>query len=188
MIKLITASWIVFCLILSGCAQLAPKTLAVKPAPQGEPVPVITRPALTDMLLKFIQTFNALSADLQKKEVANINTQPRTEYSRMQLALIAGLPGSRSRDIARAQLLIDEHLKAPDSKDEGLRNLAMILKKQLAEQQKLLAEQQKLEETIPSLTQKFKDEQKKSETLQQKLDELLAVEKAMTERNRAQPR
>lgn len=131
---------------------------------------------MADSLLRFVQRFNALPADMQKNEVAIINTQPRTEYSRMQLALIASLPGSRFRDTARARLLLVEHLKAQDSNDEGLRSLAIILKKQLAEQQKL-------EDTIPSLAQKLKDEQKRSDVLQQKLDELLAVEKAMTERH-----
>lgn len=136
---------------------------------------------MADTLLRFVQTFNSMPADLQKNEVAIINTQPRTEFSRMQLAMIAGLPGSRFRDTARARLLLDEHLKARDSKDEGLRSLATILKSQLNELPKF-------EDTISSLTQKLKDEQKKSEALQHKLDDLIEVEKTMTERKRTQPK
>ncbi len=139
------------------------------------------KPALADSLLSYVQAFNLLAANLQKKEYTNINTQQRTEYSRMQLVMITGLPGSRFRDVGRAQSLIDEHLKSPDSHDEGLRSLALIMKSQLAEQQRL-------EEALPSLTQKLADEQKKTESLQRKLDELLAVEKAMTERRRSQPK
>lgn len=134
-----------------------------------------------EMLLRFVQTFNSLSSDLQKKEYANINSQRRTEYSRMQLALIHSMPGSRFREVTRAQALVDEQLKSPESRDEGLRSLALILKSQLNEQQKQ-------EDTSASLLQKLKDEQKKSEALQHKLDELLAVEKTMTERHQTQPR
>jgi predicted nucleic acid-binding protein len=95
------------------------------------------------------------------------------------------MPGSRVRDVTRAQSLLDEHLNAADSKDDGLRSLATLLKNQLNEQQKLVIEQQKLEDTASQMTQKLKDEQKKSETLQRKLDELIAVEKAMTDRIQA---
>lgn len=94
----------------------------------------------------------------------------------MQMALIHSQPGGRFRDLARALALVDEHLKAPDSKDEGLRSLATILKGQLGEQQKL-------EDALAPAAQKLKDEQKKSEALQRKLDELLAVEKAMSDRH-----
>lgn len=182
-------SWITFCLILASlasCAQQPPKSVTARPAPREEPIAAISRTVPVDNLLRFIQTFNTWPADVQKKEVANINSQPRTEYNRMQLALITGLSGSRFRDPARAQALLDEHLKAPDSKDEGLRSLALMLKKQLAEQQKFFTEQQKLEDTVTALTQKLKDEQKKSEALQLKLDELLAIEKAMSERRQNQ--
>jgi predicted ribosome quality control (RQC) complex YloA/Tae2 family protein len=188
--KFISVSWIVFCFIaFAGCAQHAVKSLPQESTgPRFESSSTVVRPGQTDMLLKYMQIFNAMSADKQKRELASMSGLRRTEYSRMQLVLIHGQPGSRFRDIARAQSLLDEHLKAADSKDEGLRNLAILLKNQLTEQQKLMNEQQKLEDTASQMTQKLKDEQKKSETLQRKLDELLAVEKAMTDRQQGQPK
>lgn len=175
--KSITASWIVFCLLLVGCAQLTARPSApAQAAARAEPVPAISRVTSVDTLLRYVQTFNAMTAELQKREYANISNQRRTEFSRMQLALIHGLSTGRYHDTARAQALVEEHLKAPDSRDEGLRSLAAIMKRQLNEQRKL-------EDTLATLVQKLKDEQKNSDTLQRKLDELLAVEKAMSDRH-----
>jgi predicted ribosome quality control (RQC) complex YloA/Tae2 family protein len=185
--KFISASWIIFCyMVFAGCTQHS-----VKGDPQENTGPrfksssSVVRPGQTDMLLKYMQIFNAMSAEKQKRELASVVGLRRTEYNRMQLILIYGMPGSRFRDVSRAQSLLDEHLKAADSKDDGLRSLATLLKSQLNEQQKLVIEQQKLEDTASQMTQKLKDEQKKSETLQRKLDELIAVEKAMTDRIQA---
>jgi hypothetical protein len=116
-----------------------------------------------------------MPAEAQKREFAQVSAKRRTEYTRMQLALMAIMPASRYRDIARAQTILDEHLKAPDSKDEGLRSLAMLLKN-------LLADQQKQEDTMQQFAQKLKDEQQRTDMLQKKLDQLLAVEKTMNER------
>ena len=178
--KSITASWITFCLVFVGCTQPTARTPI--PATRAEPAAwTAASTAATDALLRFVQKFNSMPADLQKQEYANISNQRRTEFSRMQLALIHGLPGNRFRDNARAQALIEEHLKAPDSRDDGLRNLASILKVQLGELQKS-------ELTTATLSQRLKDEQKKSDTLQRKLDELLAVEKAMSDRHQKRPK
>lgn len=177
--KRISTSWIVFCyLLFAGCTQYATKPASSeKSATRGDASSVIVKPGQTDMLLRYLQIFNAMSAEAQKREFASLSSQRRSEYSRMQLVLVQGLPGSRFRDLAKAMALLDEHLKAGNSKDEGLRNLANLLKTQLAEQQKL-------EDAIAQTNQKLKDEQIKSETLQRKIDELLEVEKTMTDRLR----
>ena len=168
-----TAAWFVFCLTLfSGCA-LQPTRVA---STEKSPVREMPAPDSVETLLKFAQAYAALPADAQKREYTRLTGQRKTEVSRMQLALIASAGGSRYRDLARAQALLDEHLKAADSKDEGIRTLAWLLKAHVTEQQKT-------EDALLAMGQKVKDEQKKSDSLQRKLDELLAVEKTMNERN-----
>jgi hypothetical protein len=174
--------WIVFCLVLlTACAQQQQKSgSTAKPAVEEKgislPSPEIGQTSSVYSLLKYSQAFSTLPADAQKREFTQLSGKRKTEYLRMQLAMIAMLPGSRYRDNARALALLDEHLKAADSRDEGLRTFAGLMKNQLLDQQKQ-------EDT---LTQKMKDEQKRADTLQHKLDELLAVEKALNDRRGVQ--
>lgn len=165
-------SWIIFCLmLLTACAQSPLRTQAQSPAEPGN----------VNMLMKFAQSYSALPAEAQKREYGQINARRKGEYSRMQMVMMAVLPGSRYKDDARAMALLDEHLKAPDSRDEGLRTLAGVIKA-------LLAAPPKQEENVAQLMQKLKDEQKRADMLQHKLDELLAVEKTMYDRHEAQPK
>lgn len=160
-------------LFLAGCSHQAitqsPSTLS---RPQDFSISSAGS-AMTDLLFKYVQRFNGLQAEQQKKEFANLNTQRRTEFGRMQIALISSQPGSKFFDASRAQMLLEEHLKSPESKDEGLRMLATILRNQLVSQKR-----------ADDATQQLKDEQKKSESLQRKLDELLAIERSINERQR----
>jgi len=171
-------SWIVFCFVmLTACALLPGKTSSttkttVEEKGQTLPFQESAQPGNVYSLLKFSQAFSALGADAQKREYTQLISKRKSEYTRMQLAMVAILPGSRYRDDARALALLDEQLKATDSRDEGLRAFAGIMKNQLLDQQK----------QEDALTQKMKDEQKRADALQHKLDELLAVEKAMNDR------
>lgn len=190
--------WIVFCLVLlTACAQIQGRTSSTTKVPAEEKRASSTTQAIVEekrqtptlldneqpgsvyTLLKFSQAFSALSADAQKREYTQVISKRKGEYTRMQLAMMAILPGSRYRDNVRALALLDEHLKATDSRDEGLRAFAGLMKNQLLDQQKQ-------EDNLSQLTQKMKDEQKRADTLQHKLDELLDVEKTMNDRRGAQ--
>jgi hypothetical protein len=182
---------------LTACAQIQAKTSTTTKSPVEEKGTTPTtkspveeksqNPPVLDneqsggvySLLKFSQAFSALPADAQKREYTKLISKRKNEYTRMQLAMMAMLPSSRYRDNAHALALFDEHLKATDSRDEGLRAFAGLMKNQLLDQQKQ-------EDTLSQLTEKMKDEQKRADTLQHKLDELLAVEKAMNDRRGTQ--
>lgn len=174
--------WIIICLLaLTACAQPA-----VKPStptetiiqPSAQPA---DHPSSLDALLKFSQNFAVLPAEAQKREHGQINAARRTEFSRMQLVMMAVQPGSRYKDEGRAAVLVDEYLKS-DARDEGLRTLAQVIKSLLAVARQEAKADPKQEENMAQLMQKLKDEQKRADTLQRKLDELLAVEKTLNER------
>lgn len=167
--------WIAFCLLAAGCAQQTPKPTPGYTPPVREAAATTVRAASTETLLRYAQSFSGMTAEAQKRELASLTKQRRGETSRMQLLMIYSQPGGRYRDPARALALADEHLKSPDSRDEELRVLAQWIKAQLAESQKQ-------EDFASALQQKLKDEQARTENLQRKLDELLAIEKAMSER------
>jgi hypothetical protein len=137
---------------------------------------------LDDELLSFAKRYSELSAEGQKKEFSLVTqsmSRNKNDLSaRMKAAIIASLPTSRYRDNARAQVLLDDllHDKAMDF---HIRSLATILRD-------FLVERQKSDENIIKLTQKAKDEQKRADELQQKLDEIRNIEKALIERNQNQ--
>jgi len=181
--------WIVFCFaVLSGCAQApvqappqakdAPKTQTSAKSPAPVKQQALAEPGSIGALMKFAQAYAALTPELQRREYAQISARRKTEYSRMQLATMAMM--TRPRDDGRVLTLLDDYLKAPESRDEDLRGLAGLLKA-------AVSGQNKSDETA-QLTQKLKDEQKRADMLQRKLDELLAVEKAMSDRREAQPK
>lgn len=181
--------WIIFCLaVLSGCANDPAQSPSQVKEGSKSPVaavkiPVAKQPGVVEpnsvaALMKFAQAYAALSPEMQRREYAQLSARRKTEYSRMQLATMAMM--TKPRDDAKVVALLDEHLKAFDSRDEDLRGLAGLLKA-------ALTGQNKSDETA-QLTQKLKDEQKRADMLQRKLDELLAVEKTMSDRHEAQPK
>jgi len=154
-------------LLLSGCAMLQDKNAPVQKAA------VAAQRNQTEDLLKYAQTFAAMPAEAQKKEIARLPKE-KTELGRMQMTLALGLPASRYRDIPRALALLDEELKDSTTKNSDLRNLAVILKA-------LLTDRQKLDDGLQQQAQKLKDEQKRSYELQQKLEDLKNLEKMMNQ-------
>ena len=167
------------CLLLSACAQI-PKNTCPEPGRNNcpeTPVDSGTRifnnqHVLGNELLEYAQRYSEFSAEAQKKEVSQVTqalTANKSNIStRMKAALIYGLPASRFRDQAKSQLLLEDllHDKAIDANTKAL---ATILQDFLNENAKQL--------------QKNKDEQKRADGLQQKLDELKNIEKTMGERD-----
>lgn len=146
--------------ILAACSQL----------PQREPVP--------DMLA-YAQRFSVMSAEAQRREFSQISQEfarhRNDRVLRMKAALIYALPASRHRDAAKAQPLLAEILRDPDT-PPATQALADLL-------QDYLVERQKLEDQLARQGQKLADEQKRNEALQQKLDELKAIERALSTRS-----
>lgn len=153
----------VLLLLLGGCTQsalLRPDTSAENP-------------------LLFAQRYATLSAENQKKEYTSV-TQALSRgnadlNTRMKGALIYGLPSSRFRDTERALALLDEVMRNKQA-DADTQMLAAVLKD-------FVVDRQKLESTATKATQKAAAEQKRADGLQQKLDDLKNIEKALNDRS-----
>jgi hypothetical protein len=180
--------------VLAGCAHAPAQESNISPDFQvqnnppspggwprqpGAPSNTILAESSIAMLLKFSQVYAAMSPDLQRRTYLQVNARRKDEYSRMQIAIMALL--ARPRDDARVIALLNEHLKAIDSRDENLRSLAVLIKT-------ALTLQAKPDDAVAQLTQRLKDEQKRADMLQRKLDELLAVDKAVSDRHEVQPK
>lgn len=147
-----------FCL-LSACAQL-PDSQAKAPVTQS---PTISRLDVLD----FAESFSELSLEGQKKELQQ-NSQNRNDMtSRIKVALIYALPTSKLRDTNKAQALLDD-LAKDKYLDGDRKTLTLIMRDYIAE--------------INRSGNKAREEQKRADALQQKLDELKNIEKSMLER------
>jgi hypothetical protein len=171
---------------LAACAP-AP----VQPRPAERPFED-TRPAAAPVCvndhrtnsewLAYARRIGELSAEGQKKEYAAASQalarNKNDIAARMRSALFAALPSSRYRDNNRALVLLEDLLR---DKNVGgdVKSLATLLKESVTERQKS-------EDNAVRLTQKARDEQSRADALQQKLDEIRNIEKALIERNQNQ--
>jgi hypothetical protein len=104
----------------------------------------------------------------------------KTELARVQLAMILSLPGTAFRDERAADLLLVPYVKDRSLESSPLRPLALLLHAQLAENRRA-------DEALQQQAAKTRDEQRKAEALQQKLEALLEMEMKMLEREQSIP-
>lgn len=198
-------TWLVICfmaLTLFGCGQAPsrPNTAAkqsvdspkvdspkVESTQNAERSPVAL-PGITnifdrerhadDELMIYAKRFGELSAENQKKEYAMVmqalNRNKKDTFNRLKAALIYSLPNSRLRDNTRALPLLAD-LQRDKLAEDDVSALVSILKD-------YVEDRQKLEDSNNKLAQKIKDEQRRADELQQKLDALKNIDKTMIER------
>ena len=132
-----------------------------------------------ESLLEYSNRFMALSREAQKEELSAVNrrlAQNKHDLNDRTKAAIVSLLADSSdiQDKAKAQTLLDDLVRENDP-DIERKTLAKILRDFLAEQTKLSRENNRL-------NQKMHDEQKRAETLQQKLEELKNIERNIVDR------
>ncbi len=104
----------------------------------------------------------------------------KSGLNRVRLAMLLSLPGTSFRDDHAASHLLQPLLRDRELEDSPLRPLALLLNGHLAETRKL-------EEALQQQNTKTKEEQRKSEALQQKLEAILEMEMKMLEREQTIP-
>lgn len=162
--KLTTTLLLPLCL-LSACAQLpgtnsTPGTISQTQAAGNGSTSRLD-------VLDFAENFSDLSLEAQKRELHQNSQNKNDLTSRIKVAMIYALPASKLRDTNKAQALLDD-LSKEKNLDGDRKILTLIMRDYIAENNKL--------------GNKARDEQKRADTLQQKLDELKNIEKMMLER------
>lgn len=104
----------------------------------------------------------------------------KSDLNRVQLAMILSLPGSGFRDEHAAAQLLQPFVRDKSLEASPLRPLALLLNTQVSEVRKL-------DEALQQQGARTKEEQRRAEDLQQKLDALLEMEKKLIEREQAIP-
>jgi uncharacterized phage infection (PIP) family protein YhgE len=168
-------------MLLNACASLPKNSNENTPSTASSATPLVA----DDGLLEYSSKFMELSAEAQKKELAQINeglSQNKSDFNyRMKAAIIYAIPASRLRDVNKAQVLLDELIR-DKTLDKRRKALAIILKDYMSENSKSVDESNRLLNENNKLSQKVRDEQKRAETLQQRLDDLKTIEKTMADR------
>jgi hypothetical protein len=126
------------------------------------------------MRLRGAELVGALEAARQAHAVEG------SDLTRLELAMILSLPGASFRDDPAAAQLLQPFARDPAREASPLRPLALLLLTQLVENRRQ-------EEALQQQAAKAKEEQRKAEDLQQKLDALLDMEKKLIEREQSIP-
>lgn len=191
------STWLAICLIsglAAGCAPLPPQdtpgnvaVLERSQPPKGvAPAPAGAQPLAVSPQV-YARQFVELAPVEQKKEylrlMQSLNNDKKDGLAKLKAGLILSHPDSRHRDLKRAASLLAAAAQSTALAKED----AALAAIQLAQ----LEERQKLEDAAQNLGLKLRQEQtrtdelqQRAEHLQQKLEELKNIEKTMLERNR----
>ena len=168
--------------LIGGCANI--EQAASSKADSWSKTPLFaTKNNDVTALLSYSQRIRVLSAESLATEYA-LATQAlakqRSDSNRLKLALLLALPNAPFRDDSRAVALAEETLNNKASDSAELKSLAQYIAA-------VAGEQKRQEDRFQQLSQKLKEEEKRSEALQQKLDALKSIEKDLINREQTKP-
>ncbi|MBI2311842.1 MAG: hypothetical protein HYU77_04975 [Betaproteobacteria bacterium] len=168
------ALWLALAGLIAGCG-------ALKSREAGRDTPWLT-PGQTllvseaEALLLYHEYLRRLSgAELTREHegVKQAHARSGADFTRVQLAMLLSLPTPGFRDDGRAIGLLEPLLKEGAASSE-MRALAHLLHAQIAEHRRL--------------EERAREEQRRADGLQQKLEALKSIEKSLLEREPAKPR
>lgn len=99
-------------------------------------------------------------------------TAEKTDFRLLQYAMALSVPGTTAADHRRALQLLDPLTKPGRGRDSELRALASLM-------HAYLTEQRRLEDGIASQAQRAREEQRRAEDLEKKLEALKDIEKSL---------
>lgn len=149
--------------------------MQARPTIQADPgAPTTTHsPNELDSVLQYYTRIRQLSGAALRKE-QDVQRQAfakdKSDLVRIQFALALSVPNNTDVDDARVVTLLDPLVKDAGTENASLRNLALLVTT-------LVGDNRKLNDSVMSLKQKLKDEQKETDALEQKLEALKSLEK-----------
>ncbi len=157
--------------MLTGCTTLPHDP---ERCPKPEPL-IITSTSDVEDLLQYMTYLKKLNATDLNREFETVKQKPKSDSSKLELAILYSLPGLLTHDDAKALAILEPLNK--EASATSMKNLAFMMIT-------FIMENKRLEENIQTATNKLKDEQKQSIELQQKLEALKSIEKSLSVRDR----
>jgi len=180
MIRLYVASIVVLATLLGGCMA------ATEPNTRRDPwYQVVVEPMQDDdaRALRFYENALKLKGAELARELDSTRAEfekDQSELNRIRLAMLLSLPGTGFRDDQAVLNLVQPFLNDRRHENSVLRPLALMLHTQLSELKRL-------DEAVQQQTAKAREEQRRADTLQQKLEAILDMEMKMIEREQTAP-
>jgi hypothetical protein len=175
--------WFCIAILVSACTQV--KTINTPPTRAD--VRSMDNAAINNLsLLKFAGSFAELPEEKQKEQFAQANQALASSNGdlniKMKLAIIYALPNSRLHDVAKAQPLLDDILREPNTGEE-LKSLATVFRAHIAESHKLVQKTREEQKRADASQLKLDASQQKIDDLERKLNDLKSIERAMVDRD-----
>jgi hypothetical protein len=176
-------------LLLAACAPLPPvQDIVPTPVPPQQaavpaPPPAASSPPASPASPADIATRETLAFHDQRrqlptpeliKELARLGDPPPGPRATVQAAVLLGLTRNNG-DLGRALALLDPLLRSPASEAAPWQPVARLLAARYAEQRRV-------EEQLERQNQQVRDNQRKIEQLNEKLEALKAIERSITNR------
>ncbi|UGQ44994.1 hypothetical protein [Massilia endophytica] len=163
--------------MLAGCAAQPPRPPAhVLPSPPPvKPVPLsvapVPPPDEVSPLLAYHQSLRRMTQGELLKELSGLTLQQRTPKLMLQSGMILMLTHGNG-DLARAQALFDTVATAGEPEAQGLKSFAQLLSTHCAEARRLADHAEKLQAQL-------KENQRKTDQLNETLEALKAIERGL---------
>lgn len=160
--------------VAAAAAVADPPASAPAAAPAAPQAPPPQADAAVRDLLAFHDRTRQLAPQDLAAELARLNDAPPGPRTTLQLALLLGQTRSNG-DTARALMLLEPLLRSTAPEAAPWQPLARLLASRFAEQRRL-------EEQIERQNQQARDNQRKLDQLNEKLEALKAIERSLTTR------
>lgn len=165
--------WLPWLALLAGCAGLPRSGSDAAVTESGAPAWSAPADEVAGLLDYFHRLANAAPEE-QRKALASAQAEfdeQAGEAQRLRLALVLALPRAPWRDDGRLLALLAPLDPSAGQPSSPRRDLAGLLLRLVAERQRLAKDEQRRHETA------LRDEQRKSQELQQKLDALRSIDR-----------
>jgi ATP-dependent exoDNAse (exonuclease V) alpha subunit len=178
----VTGGWITLAMVIAACSPVDSKTTR----PDVPWYKSVVEPAQSDAdrLAKFYDRLLTMKGSELASELDTSRKSfegDKSELNRLQLALLLSLPGTSFRDDNAALAFLGPFVKDKGGDGSTLRTLALWLHSELLELRRS-------DEALQQQAAKLKEEQRRAEALQQKLDAILDMEMKMIEREQNLPK
>jgi hypothetical protein len=150
------------------------KSEPLPPPPPPEPEPQYSQLARLLIESESVRKMSPVEAAKELDQARQAFNRSRTEYNRLHYAMLSLLPSAGGPDEAKAAALLEPMLKEKGGSGNGLRAFAGFLYSRIAENRKL--------------EERMLEEQRRADSLQEKLDALKEVEKSLIDREQSAPR
>ena len=180
MVRMHPASMAVLAVLVGGCVAPA------EPNTRRDPWYQAAVDAVQDddtRALRFCEDALKLKGADLAREIESTRQEfetDKSELNRIRLAMLLSLPGAGLRDDQAALNLLQPFLSDKNYENSTLRPLALVLHAQFSEVKRL-------DEALQQQTAKAREEQRRADALQKKLEAILEMEMKMIEREQTTP-